>query len=121
MIGGFFGGNRSAHSGTVNARVGDKFSTEFGFSYNDISLPNGDFTADLYRLRLSYSFTPRLFIQSLMQYNRAADLWSTNARVGWIQQANTGLFIVYNETSLDGLQQNRSITLKYSYLFDVLK
>jgi hypothetical protein len=121
FIGGFFGGRRSAHSGTINGRIGDQFNGELNFSYNDISLPNGDFIADVYSLRLSYSFTPRIFVQSLVQYNGAAELWSTNARLGWLQAANTGLFIVYNETSLDGLQQNRSITLKYSYLFDVLR
>ena len=120
VIGGFFGGRRSAHSGTINGRIGDKFNGELGFSYNDIDLPNGDFIADVYSLRLSYSFTPRIFIQSLIQHNGAIDLWSANARIGWLQAANTGLFIVYNESSLDGLQQNRSITLKYSYLFDVL-
>lgn len=121
VIGGFFGGRRSAHSGTIKGRIGDQFNGELGFSYNDINLPNGDFIADIYRMRLSYSFTPRIFIQSLIQYNGAAKLWSTNARLGWLQAANTGLFIVYNETSLDGLRQNRNITLKYSYLFDVLK
>ena len=121
VIGGFFGGRRSAHSGTIKARIGDKFNSEIGFSYNDISLPNGDFTAEVYRTRLTYSFTPRLFIQTLIQYNSSRDLWSTNARLGWIEQSNTGLFIVFNEANEDGLIQNRSFTVKYSKLLDVLK
>ena len=121
VIGGFFGGNRSSHSGSIRARVGDKFNSELGISYNDISLPNGDFTAEVYRLRLSYSFTPRIFIQTLIQYNSTRDLWTTNARLGWIEQANTGLFIVFNEASEDGLIQNRAFTIKYSKLLDVLK
>jgi len=121
VIGGFFGGRRNAQSGTIKARIGDKFNSEWGISYNDISLPNGDFTAELYRARLTYSFTPRLFVQTLIQYNSTRDLWSTNARLGWIEQANTGLFLVFNEVNTDGLIQNRSFTVKYSKLLDVLK
>ena len=33
-----------------------------------------------------------------MQYNDRADLWSMNLRFGWLQAANTGLFIVYTDT-----------------------
>ena len=47
-----------------------------------------------------------------------------NFRVGWLQDANTGLFFVYNET--EGIGEfiptgaGRSVIVKYSYLFDVL-
>jgi len=121
VIGGFFTGRRNAQSGTIKARIGTKFNSEIGYSYNDIRLPEGDFTAELYRARLTYSFTPRLFVQTLIQYNSTRDLWSTNARLGWIEQANTGLFIVFNDVSEDGLIQNRSFTVKYSKLLDVLR
>ena len=121
ILGGFFGGSRSAHSGTFRARIGDKFSSEWSLSHNDISLPNGDFTTDVFRSRLSYSFTPSLFIQGLIQYNSVIDSWSTNVRLGWLKQANTGLFIVYNETREDSFLDNQSFIVKYSVLLDVLK
>ena len=47
-----------------------------------------------------------------------------NFRLGWLQDANTGLFLVYNET--EGLGDliptgaGRSLIAKFSYLFDVL-
>ena len=46
---------------------------------------------------MSYSFTTRLFLQALVQYNDRADLWSSNVRFGLLSDANTGLFIVYND------------------------
>ena len=49
---------------------------------------------------MSYSFTPRIYVQALLQYNDRARLWSTNLRFGWLQTANTGLFVVYNDTQL---------------------
>ena len=73
---------------------------------------------------MTYNFSPRLFAQALVQHNDSADLWSVNFRVGWVQDANTGLFLVYNET--EGLRDlipsgaGRSLILKFSYLFDVL-
>ena len=118
--GGFFGGSRKSNLVTLRARIGDKFNSEFTLSHNDINLPQGDFTTNLLRFRLSYSFTPTLFLQSLIQYNNVSETWSTNLRFGWLQKANTGLFVVYNESRDDiGIEQ-RSFTIKYSYLFDVL-
>ena len=122
VLGGFFGGKRYANSGTLKLRFGDKFNSEFIISHNDIRLPEGSFIAKLFGTRLSYSFTPRIYVQSLVQFNSVSDLWSSNVRFGWLQQANSGLFLVYNELRGNGIGIiNRSLTLKYSYLIDVLQ
>ena len=69
-----------------------------------------------------------MFIQTLFQYNDRDDLWSSNVRFALLADANTGLFVVYNDTrGLDmGLRDplevaGRSLTIKYSHLFDVLQ
>lgn len=121
ILGGFFGGERYANSATLRVRGGDQFSSEFTYRRNDINLPAGKFTTHIFGSRLSYSFTPRLFTQSLVQYNSVADILSANIRFGWLQQANTGLFLVYNETRGDSRIDNRSFTIKYSRMFDVLR
>jgi hypothetical protein len=41
-------------------------------------------------LRLSYFVTPSISIQSLTQYADRADIWSTNIRFGWLDQAGSG-------------------------------
>ena len=132
--GGFFGGDRLAISSSVRLRIGEAFNTHIGLSRNDIDLPFGTFVTNLIISRTSFSFTPRVFIQSLIQYNDQADLWSANLRFGVLGQANTGLFLVYNDTrGLDGLTPEtagrsltpetvgRSLTLKYSHLFDIFR
>ena len=122
--GGFFGGNRFGLSPSIRARVGDTLTTELTWSYNDIELPWGSFVANLGRLRVSYSFTPRLFVQSLIQYNDRAEIWSANLRFGWLQRANTGLFVVYNDTDDLGIAGRalvgRSLIVKFSRLIDWL-
>ncbi len=124
FIGGYFGGDRIANSGTLNFRIGDKFSSSFTMSHNILDLPNGDVTAVVAGARLSYSFTPRMFLQSLIQHNNVSDITSANIRFGWLQNANTGLFIVLNLVKDDDLidqLNNQSLTIKYSYRFDLLR
>jgi hypothetical protein len=128
FIGGFFGGDRVTLNPTVRMRVGETFSTEVAYQRNDVDLPGGAFTTNLIRTRVSYSFDPRTFVQGLVQYNDRADLWSMNFRFGWLQAANTGLFVVYTDTrGLYDLFPNRpqrtdrSLIVKYSRLFDVLR
>ncbi len=121
-IGGFFGGDRTSVAPSVLLRGGEALTVEVGGSYNRVSLPGGTFTANLYRARISYSFTPRVYLQSLVQYSEQSESWSANLRFGWLQRANTGLFVVINQTgaldaALDDALQ-RGIIVKYSRLFD---
>jgi hypothetical protein len=125
--GGFFGGERLAVNPTLRFRLGDALTAQVDYQRNDIDLPVGEFVTNLVRTRVSYSFSPRVFTQALIQYNDRADLWSMNFRFGWLQAANTGLFVVYTDTR--GLydlfdrpeRTDRSLTIKYSYLFNVFR
>jgi hypothetical protein len=122
--GGFFGGSRLSTIAAVRGRLGESFNAYVDYSRNDVELPEGDFVTNLLKLRVSYSFTPRLYLQALVQWNDVTSNWSTNLRLGWLQTANTGLFVVYNEnrdptTGGVGLR-DRSFTIKYSRMFDLL-
>jgi hypothetical protein len=120
--GGFFDGSRVAVAPELRARIGDTFNVYADWTRNDVSLGAGRFVTNLLRMRLSYSFTPRLYLQALLQYNDVIDNWSTNLRLGWLQAANTGLFVVYNEnreTAEWGIR-DRSLTIKLSRQFDLL-
>jgi len=126
VIGGRFGGDRVSLSPTVRYRIGEKFSTELAYNYNDLDLPvpGGDFTANLIRLRLSYSVTPKILLQMLTQYNEVQDQLSTNLRFSWLQSANTGLYLVYNEIDERGLgapPRGKEFIIKFSHIFDVLR
>ena len=129
-IGGFFGGDRVRLISDVSVRLGETLNAQIRWDWNNIDLPSGDFTTNLSSLRVSYSFTTRLFLQALVQYNDRADLWSSNVRFGLLSDANTGLFIVYNDIQglatldphldIDNSAFGRTLTIKYSQLFDLL-
>ena len=127
VIGGFFGGNRVTLTPTLRTRAGEALTAELAYQRNDVDLPGGSFSTNLVRTRLSYSFSTRAFLQGLVQYNDRADVWSMNVRFGWLQAANTGLFVVYTDTR--GLydlfdrpeRTDRSLVIKFSRMFDLLQ
>jgi hypothetical protein len=124
IIGGRFGGDRVSLSPLIRYRIGETFSAELSYNFNDFDLPvpGGQFEANLARLRLSYSFTPKILLQALVQYNELSEVLAANLRFAWLQSANSGLYLVYNEVDESGIDApptGREIILKYSYIFDV--
>jgi hypothetical protein len=121
--GGFYNGDRTAFSPSMRMRLGEHFTTQLSWAQNDVDLPQGDFVTKVGRLRLSYSFTPKIALEALLQYNNVDDFFSTNLRFSWLRKANTGLFVVFNNIKgydrFTGEQPSRSLIVKYTYMFDV--
>ena len=120
----FLGGHRASWGPSISVRTGDTFSVSLQWSRNDVDLPGGRFIANLTSAQGAYNFSPRRFVQALVQYNDSADLWSANLRFGLLGQANTGLFIVYTNTrGLHGTIPaggGRSLILKFSRMFELV-
>ena len=123
-IGGYFGGNKFFNNLTLNVRSGDKFSSSLFLNSNNINLDHGDLNVSISGMRLTYSFTPRMFVQSFIQYNNVTNLLSVNTRYGLLGDANTGLFVVLNILKDDDLLDyvnNQRLTIKYTHTFDFIK
>ena len=135
-IGGFYGGDRRSLETKANYRLGDAFTAALTWSHNNIdmkpfadndglSASRGDFKVNVARLRMSYSITPKMQIQMLVQSDDRKDLLATNLRFSWLQDANSGLYIVYNEVDdlniIGPMEKRREFALKYSRIFDVLR
>jgi hypothetical protein len=109
--------------GRIN--VLDQFSIEPTISFNDIELPQGDFTTTLVSTRFNYAFNPRMFLGALVQYNSADEVWSNNFRLRWEYSPGSELFIVYTEDrDVDTLSpqrfsqlRNRGFVVKVNRLF----
>jgi hypothetical protein len=123
-VGGFYEGHRKGADTTIDARIGETLAAALRFSYDDVDLTQGSFNASLVSLRVAYSFTPRIYLQSLVQFNDQTDNFSSNIRFGWLNTAGTGLFIVYNDiervsTSREFAPLNRALVVKFTQLFNV--
>jgi hypothetical protein len=130
-VGSFLSGTIKSGFASVNLVRGGTLAGQVRIEHNQVDLAEGSFDATLARLRLGYAFSPTLFIQSLVQYGSQTQIWSGNIRLGWLDKAGTGLFIVYNERQLmDGVMRphdrnffrdplERSVLLKFTRQFDV--
>ena len=123
-IGGYYGGKRTQFINSMNLSLGNKFNADLNYNYTRLVFDDKEnLNSIIAGLRLSYQFSPKIFIQSLIQRNNITNVNSINARFGWLQTANTGLFIVYNIVrDFDWFDEiNDSIfSIKYTYQFDVL-
>ena len=120
--GAFLSGSKRTSSADVTIRRGARSSATLRVAYNDVHLPQGDFTATLASVNLGYFFTPRVYLQTLVQYSDQIDRWSANVRFGWLNTAGTGLFVVYNDVrgiDVDG-PVGRSVFLKFTRQLNVL-
>jgi hypothetical protein len=119
----FYNGTRNGGTMTLTYRRGASITSSLLLDYNDVKLDQGHFIKSIIGARVAYFFTPRVFVQSLAQFNDQASAWTTNVRFGWLNTAATGLFIVLN----DGEQADtffnwqrpmaRSLTVKFTRQF----
>ena len=122
-FGPFYNGTRNGGAATLTYRHGASLSTSLLADYNNVRLTQGNFDRKLIGTRVAYFFTPKVFVQSLMQYSNQAQVWSANARFGWLSNAGAGLFIVLNDgENADGFfswrqPQSRSLVIKYARQF----
>ena len=117
--GDFYSGEKKTLVLRSNVRPGYRFSTGVDYERNNIQLREGSFATDLVTMRVAYSFNPRMFLNALIQYNSDTNQVSSNIRFRLIHRPLSDLFIVYNEQR-DNQRDltDRTITLKYTYLFD---
>ncbi len=120
-FGDFFGGTRQEVSYWGRAEVNQRFSLEPNISLNWITVPGGDVTAQVSRLRATYTVSPRSFLGALVQYNSAAQLFSANVRFRWEYSPGSDLFVVFssNRDGDDGLSglSDRAVVVKFTRLF----
>lgn len=112
--GGFYNGDRTSWSGALTWRASYRLRIEGTAQRNAVSLPSGDFTADLVGGRLRYAWSTRLFGSAYVQYNTQTRSLVTNARVNFRWAPLSDLFVVYTErrnTELD-LRNERSVAVK---------
>ena len=97
--GSFYGGTRTS-VGFQQARIEvlPQLSVEPSLSFNWVDLEElGDFTQHVGAARISYSFSPRLFLSGLVQYSSLAEALSANLRLRWEWAPGSELFVVYTE------------------------
>jgi hypothetical protein len=108
-IGGFYNGHRVGGALTLDSRLGEAFRLSARAQRYHVDLETGRFNTSLYSVQAAYAFTPRIYLQSILQYNDQTQNVSGNLRLGWLNTAGTGLFIVLNDLEHAGSLQRTGI------------
>jgi hypothetical protein len=121
----FYNGHKTTFSAARGRLpITNQLSVEPTYSFNHVTLVEGEFITHLAGSRVTYSMTPLMFVSALLQYNSGTDTMSTNARFRWEYRPGSELFVVYNEErntlgrSFPSLN-NRSFIVKINRLFRV--
>jgi hypothetical protein len=119
----FYGGTRFNLNAAAGIRVSSQLSAEGQYNRNDVKMPWGDFVVNLASLRVDYTFTPRMTIRSLTQYNTSTYEFSNNIRFNFIYRPGSDLYVVYNDVVQTGLpadlfgRKDHQLVIKATYLF----
>jgi hypothetical protein len=121
--GSFFDGDREEIFGEINWRPAARLRTSFGYTFNDIELPEGNFVTRLVHFRTDVAFSSKLSWVTRIQYDNVSELMGVNMRLHWIPQAGREAFLVLNHTLEDFDLNNRfestaaEAAIKMSYTF----
>jgi hypothetical protein len=116
----FFGGSLVSAGATLTAAPSAQVGLSFAYNRNVIDVPAGDFTADLFSMRGTYSFSTRMSTNVLVQYNSLDRDFSTNVRFNFVHRPGSDFFIVFTENRGDGDRvwnlSDRGLVMKVTYL-----
>jgi hypothetical protein len=118
--GGVWSGTQRVVQVSLLLRPSYRFKLEVGLQRDEIDLrtPHASFATNLVTARASYSFSTRMFLDALLQYNTDLNQFNANVRFNLIHRPLSDLFIVYNEQQSTDLHvaAGRGLTVKYSHM-----
>ena len=118
--GGYYDGHRRMWGGGLLIHPNAKLSFKASIERNDVDISSGTYGMNLMLFRVNYSFTTRMFLDALVQYNSVTGYVSSNIRFNLIHRPLSDLFIVYNDNHdyRNGGLVNRVFSVKFTRMFD---
>ena len=119
LAGEFFNGEIMRLSGTSSYRFQPYGNVALSYSYNRIMLPEPYATENLLLVgpRVDITFSKKIFLTTLVQYNNQIDNLNINARLQWRYKPVSDFYLVYTDnydTQHFGVR-NRSLVAKVTY------
>ena len=117
----FYSGTRQSYRGILNFRYQPYGSLSVTADYNSLQLgePYGSTEFLLIRPRLDITFTSKLFLTSVLQYNTRFESYNLNARLQWRFRPASDIFVVYNHVESkfppDARTNIQALVIKFTY------
>ena len=127
--GGFWNGDRTQMNGRLSFRPIPGLNLGSNFERNDVTLPSGAFTANVYQLDGEWNASPWISFTNQVQYDDVSELLGLFSRLRWIVRPGNDVYLVYThnwvnygggllaDPSLTTLSRGASIKLNYTHRF----
>jgi hypothetical protein len=119
--GSYFAGRKKTIALNLAVRAGYKLTSELTSSYNEITYSGQKVYANLYGLKVKYSYSTNLHALLYYQFNAITNESSTNIRFNFMHSPLSDLFIIFSERriGIDGDQIDQGIAIKFTKLFSL--
>ena len=114
---GFWGGDHFSIRFNPNLVLTDQLTVAIQYTFDDISLPQGQLTSHVVNSVLRYNVNNSWLTSTTLQYDSTEDLFNLNFRLNYIYRPGDDVFLVFNRTS-DPDQADWSVALKVTHSFD---
>lgn len=127
--GGFWDGRRNRVNARVTVRPNPGISVSADVEHNAVSLPRGDFTADVYELEGQWNLNQWAGVVAQLQYDNDSEIVGLFGRLRWIPKPGNDVFLVYahnwrnlgegllDRRNLETLSRGASVKVNYTYRF----
>ncbi len=93
----FLGGDRQTYTTGMNWRLSKFLTVSLDYERNQVDVPTGEFSTDLWRGTFDYAFMPDLFGTVFAQWNDQDELAQMNYRLEWIPKPGTRFFFIFDQ------------------------
>lgn len=118
-FGNFFNGTRRDIKLKANWKIAVPFFLGGTFTQNEVELPNGRFTANIYQLNANILFSPDITLYNFVQYDNASKNAGWQSRFQWIVTPGNEIIIAWNSLFLQQedpfYMQESTLRLKLKY------
>lgn len=97
-LGSFYNGNLRKIFFDVTLKPSYRISIDGDYQYNKVTLPGGEFEANLFSGRLNYSFSTNLYAKLYAQWNTETSVVSANFLINYIYRPGSDFYFVFNQT-----------------------
>jgi hypothetical protein len=116
--GDFWTGNADQIALSAGYKIAVPVNLVMEYEHNDVKLPVGDFTVDVYRVNLDLLFSPRLTLKSFVQYDDESRRMGWQSRLQWIITPGNEILFAWNSIWSDPMDRMnphlRDLTLAQS-------
>lgn len=96
IFGDFYTGRQNSTRLTVNWKIAVPIFIGGTYTTNNVKLPEGEFTANIYQLNLNFLLSPDLTLYNYFQYDSQSKVVGWQSRFQWIVKPGNEILLVWN-------------------------